>query len=543
MPQKVLSEQEFRAVADRVIASAPDGLTEAQFDLLIDREIEKAQGGTVHLARQKGESWSENAARGVGDAIINPGRTVGNLAAGAWDTAKNLYDVGGTALRMQGNKMFGGDAAGTIGPFGDVLNNSALGQGVQAAAKNPTGTWRRVKDDYYDAYVENPGRTLAENPIRPIVEIGTFATPALKAAGGAARLGGFARTGAALNAAGSAVDLTSQAANVAKAGARVVAPAAERVAQGFTRRSLKITPTDLIQKPQMQRAIDTQLEMGTYPTHRGFQRAETESLAATAEKNRLLDSGYGSLPASTATPELDRLVAPPRLGAVPPAGEVNLARSTGTDPQSLQQALTVRENWQAPLQQPLYGTRLQPVMSPTRGLVGQQPVQVQVGTQTAPFMPLRDLVHEQQQLGRRLSPKMQQGRSVPFEEGTQRAGEALYEDLGRAQVDAFPPLEPLNATIANRMAYQNQLLRGPLRQMDPVTGTTTYPSWRAQGAGLVQRLAGRGTSFVGHRARGLAELTEQFGTSPTFLPQVINPYATVTGALDRERIARLAAQD
>lgn len=167
MPQRVLSEDEFNAIRDAVVKSAPNGLDEAGFNRYVGPVMEHALGvaentpapvqgsAAGRFASNAGEMINPIAiAQGIWGAIRHPLDTAANIGSASLDQGKQALDLAkqgryteaaghtvamlpvlGPAAAAAGEQIANGDVAGGLGKGFGLLASLEAPRGVNAAAK------------------------------------------------------------------------------------------------------------------------------------------------------------------------------------------------------------------------------------------------------------------------------------------------------------------------------------------------------------------------------------------------------------------------
>jgi len=135
-PQSPISEQEFNNILAEVVAKAPKGLSEDQFNQLVDSAIK------AKTAPKTGSGFVNNA---VVDAVDQAGNVAGFGAVMGRETDAVLHP------EKRGYAMARGDFAQTY-----PISNAAL---------HPLDTLSAIGSDLKHKYVDNLGQTLYEHPI------------------------------------------------------------------------------------------------------------------------------------------------------------------------------------------------------------------------------------------------------------------------------------------------------------------------------------------------------------------------------------------
>lgn len=161
--QRILSEQEFTAIRDRVLASLPNNLTEEEFTRVIGFTMAQAIGEAESLPPKPEGSvvgrFASNAGQmlnpmGLVDAIRHPIQTLENIGAASaeqgrqaaqafgegrnWEAAGHavgMLPVIGPAAAAAGEQIAAGDVAGGLGKGAGLLAPVAAVQGLRAAGK------------------------------------------------------------------------------------------------------------------------------------------------------------------------------------------------------------------------------------------------------------------------------------------------------------------------------------------------------------------------------------------------------------------------
>lgn len=532
MPQqKPLSEAEFNAIADRVAQSAPTGLSEDQFDQLVQREIDKQQVG---LGRRSDESWFGNLGRGAAEALQNPGTFIGNAVGGVKNAAQGLYSLAELGGKATINQLASGSplpgAASVFGPY-DLTEDTTM-QGIGAAVANPPSTGGAILRDYKQAYVDNPGKTLYEDPFRVATDAAAFVAPTLRGASSVAGAANMPRMARAIGTAAEVADLPTATANMAKAVATRTAPRLQNAAREATRMSVGASRSDYYQKPAVRRAVDTQLAEGVYPTARGLRQIDHSLDRVQGQKANLFQQHAGVRP-STDVPNTEAV-----------ATRLRELDAAGTGP--ARQAEHVLDEWNTGTRTsaPTFTTQMQP--SAILGPGGQPvmtPVQVPAGRQRLPDIDLATQEAIKNELGARLNPSFAKGQSVPYEPGNVEASRALYNDLRTNQEAVLPEVVPLNQRATGLHNLKAQLLKGPLAQQEQTIGS--WPTIRAQIANAIEQNLGKTEAFAGHRFNGIAGRLGAFGTAPTILPQMVSPLIASDSAFverPHQRVRRAIVQ-
>jgi hypothetical protein len=167
VPQRTLSEQEFNAIRDKVLASLPQGLDESGFNRLIGSAMEQAIGEAENMpavaegsalgrfASNAGEMLNPvSMVKGLADAARHPIQTVENVVAAsadqgrkAWDAAKKgrptealgrtiaTVPIVGPAAAAAGEQIASGDIAGGLGKGAGLVAAMGLPTVVRGAKK------------------------------------------------------------------------------------------------------------------------------------------------------------------------------------------------------------------------------------------------------------------------------------------------------------------------------------------------------------------------------------------------------------------------
>lgn len=165
MPQRLLSEQEFTAIRDRVLGSLPDGLTEDEFNRVIPYKMAQALGEAESLPAQPEGSVVGRFASNLGEtlnplnlvnAVAHPIDTITNLGASHLDQAKKaiqnfsqpgiankvegagravaaLLPVLGPAAAAAGEQIAGGDMAGGLGKGAGLVAPVAASAAIRSS--------------------------------------------------------------------------------------------------------------------------------------------------------------------------------------------------------------------------------------------------------------------------------------------------------------------------------------------------------------------------------------------------------------------------
>lgn len=160
MPSRTLSEQEFNAVRDKVLASLPDGLDEASFQRQIGPRMEAAlaeaenspapvEGGAVgRFLGGAAEVLNPVAmVQGIGSAIAHPIDTLTNIGGQMVNQGRQAVDLASQGRYLEAAGHAGAAALPVLGPMaaqageqiaaGDIAGGLGKGVGLVIPAATP----------------------------------------------------------------------------------------------------------------------------------------------------------------------------------------------------------------------------------------------------------------------------------------------------------------------------------------------------------------------------------------------------------------------
>lgn len=247
MPQKkLLSQKEYEDIEDYVASTAPPGLTEDEFYMLVDQEIAGRQGGQSLPAVPMPDTNKMAGTRG----FFGTGY---QIPTNNWEA---MGEFGGNALRSAGNLVKGigqvGMTALKAGLAPGSLGTDPLVQGIAQAG--PTGIVNAVKDRYGSA--DALAKTAWEDPV------------------------------------GLAFDVQG-AGNAVRGAARVAGPGLQSAGQGLMRRAANVPERVIATSPYQLDDMtipQTLLEQGANPTTGGRRKLDRVIAPLGNEKGARVDA-------------------------------------------------------------------------------------------------------------------------------------------------------------------------------------------------------------------------------------------------------------